>query len=104
VCVLCVCVVCGVCVVCVWCVCVGAHHEALRFPYSMCQLWSPTLGPQTDSDADCCHAAPSFSGIALLAGGCEKEWLSSGEWPVKGNWVTEASGPNQKALLSNCVH
>jgi hypothetical protein len=64
-------------------------------------MWSPTVRPQADSDADCCHTAPSSLSSVLLAGGCEKEWLGSEEWPVKGNWVTEASGPNQKALLSN---
>lgn len=79
----------------------GAHREALRFLCLMCQLCSPTIGPHTESDADCCHTAPSSSGSALLAGGCEKECLGLGEWPVKGNWVTEASGPNQKAPLSN---
>jgi hypothetical protein len=50
----------------------GAHHDALRFPYLMCQLWSLTLRPRTDSDADCCHTAPSSSGSVLLAGGCKK--------------------------------
>ena len=81
----------------------GAHREALRFPSLMFQLCSPAIIPHTEIDADCWHTAPSSSGSALLAGGREKQCLGLGEWPVKGNWVTETSGTNQKAPLSNYV-